>query len=268
MLVGCVGGQEKVTTSGSAGGNPNAPSRWPLNAFPRTVSLSNRYNTAEEAELRRAATSWTTNVANGANFFSIPTTLVADRSGVANLDSLLDNQMGIYKATTWHHSLPGTALAVTQIFGVRQNTGTANEYVQIIEADVLVNWTFSYYPTVSSGYDLFSVVLHELGHFLGLAHVYDYTLSSVMFPTIGYSTVFPGPGTNDISLIRSRYGLGTMAPAAARSLATEDEPALTAEDVWSSGKGVRIMMELHADGTCVHKVDGTQVGSHPSFLGH
>lgn len=269
LLASCVGGQEKVTSSGSAGGNPNAPSRWPINAFPKTVGISNLYTAGEVSELRRAATSWSTTVGNGANFYNIPATLVTDKSNVANLDSLLDNQMAIYKATTWHHDLPATALAVTQIFGVRQNTGSANEYVQIIEADVLVNWTYTYYPTVNSGYDLFSVVLHELGHFLGLAHVYDYTLSSVMFPTIGYSTVFSGPGSNDISLIRSRYGLGGAAPmaAAGRELA-QAEVALTPEDVLNSGNGVRILMELHADGTCVHKEDGIVVGSHPVNLKH
>lgn len=267
-LAGCIGGQQKVTTAGTSGGNPNAPQKWPISAFPKSLRISDRFLAAEETELRRAATSWSTSVGNGANFFSIPAGLVADRSDVANLDSLLDNQMGIYKATTWHHDLPSTALAVTQIFGVRQNTGADSEYVQIIEADVLINWSYTYYPTVVTGYDLFSVVLHELGHFLGLGHVYNYSLDSVMFPTIGYSTVFNNPGADDITKIRSKYNYGAIMPARALASIQTAEPELTAKDVMESGKGVRIWMELHADGTCVHKIDGTLVESHPSFLSH
>lgn len=270
-LVSCVGGQEKVTAAGGTGGNPNAPQKWPLNAFPRTLYLSSSFSTQEATELKNAATSWSTHVANGANFFNVPVSTVADKSGVANLDSLLDNTMAIYKATTWNHELPPTALAVTQIFGVRQAVGTTNEYIQIIEADVLINWSYAYYPTVTSGYDLFSVALHELGHFLGLSHVYNYALDSVMFTTLGTATAFTQPGHDDVTKLRSKYALGALMPAnsgAVYEAAMPQEEELSMEDVWSSGRGVRIHMEMHADGTCVHKENGKVTTSHPHFLGH
>lgn len=271
VLVSCVGGQEKITAAGSGGGNPNAPQKWAANAFPRQLRISDQFSSLEQTELRNAATDWTGSVANGANFFNIPAGaggLVPERSGVANLDSLLDNTMAIYKATTWNHELPGTALAVTQIFGVRQNTGSASEYVQIIEADVLINWSYAYYPTNVTGYDLYSVALHELGHFLGLGHVYNYALDSVMFTTIGYTTVFNGPGNDDISKLRSKYNYGALMPMAVAAASPAETTQISHEDLMASGNGVKILMELHADGSCVHKENGKITGTHPHFLGH
>ncbi len=261
-------GEEKVTSSGSA--NPNAPSRWPLGTFPKTMKFSNQFTVAELAELQDAAVSWTTHAGAGTNFIAsatAPANLVNDRSNVGNLDSLLDGVFAVYKATSWHNDLPNSALAVTQIFGVRRNSGDSDEYVEIVEGDILVNYDdFPFLPEENGGYDLFTVMLHENGHFLGLNHTYNF--NSVMYPSIGYSTFYIKPGSFDISTIQSKYNIsggGGAGPAAARRIASV-ETAATRDDVLKSGKGVRITMELHAHGECVHKIDGTRVGSHPVKL--
>jgi hypothetical protein len=268
FLVSCVPGAKQSVTSGAAA-NPNAPSRWPLGVFPKTMKFSNQFTTAELDELQDAAVSWTTHAGAGTTFISsskAPGSLVADRSGVANLDSLLDGVFAVYKATTWNSALPDSALAVTQIFGVRHNAGDSDEYVEIVEGDILVNYDdFPFLPESSGGYDLFTVMIHENGHFLGLNH--NYNFNSVMYPSIGYSTFYLRPGSFDISTIQSKYGLGGggAGPAAARRIASVETASLK-DDVLKSGKGVRITLELHAHGECVHKVDGTRVGSHPVKL--
>ncbi len=269
LAVACVpSGKESLSTGGASGGNPDAPSRWPVGTFPKTLVISQDFSNAEETEIRRAASDWSADTGHGANFFTVPGANVADLSGTANLDDLMDGEYGIYKATSWHPDLPATALAVTQIFGVRKNRGDDDEYVKIVEADVLVNWTYDFAPTDPTGYDLYSVVLHELGHFLGLYHVYDYTQDSVMFPTIGFSTVYTEAGAHDILKLRSKYGLGMPASVyalqAALSLAPKEPVGTHAEA--NSKDGVRIRMELLSNGTCVHKIDGTHVGSHPVSL--
>lgn len=268
FLVSCVpSGKEEVTSGGAA--NPNAPSRWPLGVFPKTMRFSNQFTTAELAELQSAALSWSTHAGAGTVFIAsstAPANLVTDRSTVGNLDSLLDGVFGVYKATTWHRDLPNSALAVTQIFGVRRNGGDSDEYVEIVEGDILVNYDdFPFLPEENGGYDLFTVMIHENGHFLGLNH--NYNFNSVMYPSIGYSTFYLQPGAFDVSSIQSKYNISTggAGPAAARRIASV-EPASTREDVLKSGKGVRITLELHAHGECVHKIDGTRVGSHPVKL--
>jgi len=269
LAVSCVpSGKETVTSGGAA--NPNAPSRWPLGVFPKTMKFSNQFTGPELAELQAAATSWTTHAGAGTTFISsstAPANLVNDRSGVSNLDSLLDGVFGVYKATTWHKDLPNSALAVTQIFGVRQNGGDADEYVEIVEGDILVNYDdFPFLPEENGGYDLFTVMIHENGHFLGLNH--NYNFNSVMYPSIGYSTFYIKPGSFDITTIQSKYNIssgGGAAPSAARRIASV-EKASSKDDVLKSGKGVRITLELHAHGECVHKIDGTRVGSHPVKL--
>lgn len=265
ILFGCVPSAKTITAGGTGSGNPNAPSRWPFGTFPKTVVISEDFTGPEITKLKQAGASWSSTVGSGANFFNMPNGVVTDRSGVADLDQLLDGEFGIYKSNPWHPDLPTMALAVTQIFGIRQNRGAANEYVEIIEADIIMNYTWPFAPTIPGGYDLYSITLHEMGHFLGLNHVYDYSLDSVMFTTIGQGTTFPSPGAHDVLMVKNRYQMALMAggagPQAARQAVTR-EPASTAKDMWGSGNGVRILIELHADGNCVHLEDGVQVLKH------
>jgi hypothetical protein len=268
LFIGCVPAQnENLTTGGAA--NPAAPSVWPKNKFPVSIKLSNQFTIAETNEIKDAITSWTTHVANGSNFTNISDNAVADKSGVGNLNALLDGEFGIYKAVNWHPQLPVNALAVTQIFGVRRNAGQSNEYVEIVEGDIIFNWTFPYYPTNPNGYDLFSVTIHEMGHFLGLGHITNYALDSVMYPSIGYSTFYFRPGDQDIINLKNKYNYG-VAPqvlglGAARAPASVPDSSATIDDVLHSGSGVKITLELYPNGDCVHKLDGEYQLHHQAF---
>lgn len=250
LFYSCVPAQKESLTTG-ASTNPNAPSAWNKTAFPKQIVLSREFTSAEALELTDSVNSWNTNLSF--SFTQVSGTRVNDRSGVTNLNSLFDGEFGIYKAVNWHPQLPSTALAVTQIFGVRQNTGTPSEYVEIVEGDILINWTFPFAPTNPNGYDLFTVNLHEMGHFLGLGHVTNYALQSVMYPSIGYSTFYLRPGGEDIRQLRGKYALGVQS-VGARAPASSSSPRapVTKAQAENSPDAVKIIIELHVDGTCRH----------------
>lgn len=264
LLTSCVAADQAAVTASGGASNPNAPARWSLASFPKNVSVSSAFSDAEFAVIQSAASSWNGQVA-GTNFFAISTTKITEKSDAANLDDLMDNVLGVYKGSTWSRELPSTALAVTQIFGVRQNRGQASEYVEIVEADILVNWTFPYKPTDITGYDLFSVVLHEYGHFLGLSHTTNLGHDSIMFPTIDKASSFTRPGSLDLSNLQVKYQISSRGALSAARPQAAQKPS-TLDDVRNSGNGVRILLELYPDGTCLHRVDGMIVHTHPVKL--
>ena len=52
-----------------------------------------------------------------------------------------DNTFAIYKHETWFEDISRSALAITQFFGKRVNSGTASEYLELIHADIIVNYS-------------------------------------------------------------------------------------------------------------------------------
>ncbi len=259
LFYSCVPAQKESLTTGAAT-NPNAPSAWNKAGFPKQIYLSREFSDNEAAELTKAVVSWNTH--GGFTFSSVSSTKVNDRSSVNNLNSLFDGEFGIYKAVNWHPNLPSTALAVTQIFGVRQNVGTASESIEIVEGDILINWTFPYAPTNPYGYDLFTVTLHEMGHFLGLGHITNYALQSVMYPSIGYSTFYLRPGSEDIRNIRSKYSIGVQALGARAPASSTVTAPITKEQAQNSPDTVKIILELHSDGTCKHYLNDQYLHQH------
>lgn len=71
-----------------------------------------------------------------------------------------------------------------------------------LAGDIRLNTGVNWYINGQANYDLFSVVLHEIGHALGLGH--SSTAQAVMAPTY----VFIGLHSDDIAGIRSIYSSG------------------------------------------------------------
>ena len=250
------GASELRSANGSA--NPLAPSFWPAGqaAFPLNVRLSTNFDAAENIVVQASASSWSSAVGNRVNFFDTAGS-IAEKGG--SLDSYNDGIMGVYKLTSWPSDLPVTALAVTQIFGLRRNIGQSNEAIEISHADILVNYdNWSFTTTGGAGYDLETVVLHEFGHFLGLGHDNSSTSQSVMFPTISRFTTNKAPLDRDKTAIASLYNIsGVVSAGASRSIANVQDDQDKGET-----EAVVIQFELRADGSERVKVDGKYISNY------
>jgi hypothetical protein len=239
--------------------DPDAPYIWGNKTFPKELRISENFATAEKSNITDMATAWKTVVYNK-EFFSFGAS-VPNKADSVHPDKLLDSVFGIYKVTKWPKDIPDDALAVTQLFGRRYNVGEDNEYVRIEHADIMVNYQYRFKTTdAGDGFDLRTVILHELGHFLGLQHIdtREPKESSVMYPSITSSEIKIVPQTRDRDALADKYGI-TQALTASGMTGGSIEYRPRNND---PGKETRILIELKASGECQHKIDGTLVGRH------
>lgn len=236
--------QATLRASSSAASSAQAPSLWPKSAFPLKVKISSAFNSDETMAIEDMTDAWNDSVNYQITFMSNDGA-TAPKSN--DLNSYVDSLIGVYKLTAWPASLPGTALAVTQIYGTRKNVGRSSEYIRIDHADILINYDyFSFTTDYSWGYDLQTIVLHEMGHLLGLYHDESSIDESVMFPTITRSVNNRYPLDRDISNLRNKYAIsGSSASNAFRM------PANTQDNVEDSDSGEKIIIqfEIMVDGS-------------------
>jgi hypothetical protein len=279
VLLGACTPSSEVTSGSSSSGrslNAEAPYIWGNNTFPKTVRIANGFSDTEVANITEMSTAWKTAVSNK-TFFTYGAR-TSDNYNISSPDGIL----GIYKASTWPSDVSPDALAITQLFGRRYNIGSESEYVSIEHADILVNYSTDEYGNIfdfdtvdngiEEGYDLRTVVLHEMGHFLGLQHIptywyrpegeefvtqADYKASSVMYPSINSLEEKRVPQTKDINALINKYNISSGGAAAMVTTVSGHSP-LNGDP----GKNVRITIELMASGECLHKEDGALVKRH------
>ena len=169
-----------------------------------------------------------------------------------------DNEMGIYFSPAWFPELSSNTLAVTQFFGTRRNVGTPFEFIEISHADIIVNYRDYDYVWDNSKegnfgqFDLPSVIIHEMGHFLGLRHEKSDELA-VMQDSLGRFHRYRDLYTPDTQAMQELYQNSELTtsevPTALKFSPDESQP-------------VRGILKLKADGTCVHDLNGGEIERH------
>lgn len=180
-----------------------------------------------------------------------------------------DDIFGVYRHDTWFPDVSSSALAITQFFGKRVNAGTDYEYLELIHADIVINYrnfSFGIGNKSLEDYDLSSVILHELGHFLGLGHS-GYYENSVMVPYLDVGTEKRELLDYDIKSISNLYDSARTTTSALMTInsisSNKAKPTINREQEIVQG-----IIELQADGECRHFIDGKLVDSHKKKPGH
>ena len=206
LIIGCNGadlsGPSVPLPSFHNGNGNNPPGKWAT--LPVTVSVSQGMED-EHHLIETMGQEW-----NGANE-NINFMKLSDATTI-NIDTTIveafhfDNVVGVYKSNNWLSGVSSYALAVTYSSGIYINRGTPDEYVELEQADIIIN--YKNFDFDEDGFDLASVILHEMGHLIGLNHYDGFAFESVMAPALPPNLVNQTLYDIDKSSINQLYGLG------------------------------------------------------------
>lgn len=266
-LIGC-NAKKAETSSGSI--SVDAPFIWEGPGFPKDIYVSTAYSTVDEqTKISDMLNAWEIAL-NNYNFFTLAGTETEKTTTITSTSQLRDSKFAIYKADNgdWPYPEFPDALAITQIFAIRYNRGASNEYVAIQEADIIMNYdNFAFDDPLTFDYDFRTVLLHELGHFLGLQHKPRTfpRANTVMYPSIFSYESKQAPLTVDSQDLASKYSIVLPLSAGGGSAIASSSRSYT-RNTGDPGETTKIVLELKASGECVHHADGVVIKRHQAQL--
>jgi hypothetical protein len=236
------------------------PMRWDAGQLPLNVKIATSIHSADStievngfSLIEQAQHSWNTADTQRTYFALDPDNTKTTTNIETALDNYIDSEIGIYEHSTWFNDVGSGVLAVTAYLANDRGT-----YLQMIHGDIILNrrdFNFTNDASNIGQFDLPTVVIHELGHLIGLGHNLEST-NSIMYPSVSSSDVKRTPTLNDTNSITSLYNATLALRASPLAL------AITNEDEDPKDKYVRGYIELRADGHCVHKQNGKIINTH------
>jgi len=213
---------------------------WSVNKLPIKVTTSHEFGAKERQSIKEMASKWE----DAANLELFQIGRVKKNIYFSSLKDYYsqDKDLGIYIVDKKVDGISNTTLAVTQIIAQEVMINSSSIHYEIQHADIVLNnfdYSFSIDNTQGT-FDLESVMLHELGHFLGLVD-HSESKESVMFPNIAQDSVHRELYWEDINQMNSLYSDHR------RNYNSKNESL-------NQGKMVIITIELDVDGSHREKV--------------
>lgn len=279
FLTSCLSQESKKNSSGAQApfNSETTPVKWATSSLNGgldvriSTDLTNSFvaadlDSSDHNPIEQMFKQWNS-ASSALTFFKVSAQTTTNKD-YGNLDSYRnDGELGIYRSDSWLPGVSSQALAVTQYVGFRRNAGTSSEYVELTHADIIINYrdyNFSTDKDSSTTYDLHSVILHELGHFIGLSHVNTYSTSSVMQPYLGLFDSQRTITSYDKSSVQSLYGVGAVSSSGfvIGAMSVPTERVLPKGTRIQNDGSVTGLIELRADGKCHHYENGKLVHQH------
>ncbi len=204
--------------------------------------------------LEQMAKAWNDALGGAKTLITVPFPL-ASNTGYSTTAAFRDGEIGIYKAPSWFSNVQSNVIAITQYYGIVTSTAGLGQHILLNHADIIVNYRDYGSDLVMQNaiyqvdMDLPTVVLHEMGHLLGLCH--ESSKPSIMAPY--YSTTQRSLQNFDKTRIQDIYINNYIS-----GLSTNNTNALSVPE----GTEVKGMIELRKDGQCVHYLNGKKTYEH------
>jgi len=256
-LSGCLSSKSGGDSTSSA--STSASLAWNSSAFPLAVKISTVFDSNETQATIDMGEEWEV---VEENFFDFTTTTHNPQH--ANSDDYRDSILGIYSLNPWPADFSSQALAVTQLWGVR-----SGDVISLTHFDIFLNVEdYAFYNTgggAANEYSFQSVMLHELGHSIGLEHNSSDS-DSVMYPYLSSNTVKDLPQTVDLTDLSENYGIVNVYNSMTAGITKKKSSALIAalnQEGILDGVEFNLTVELDTqDMKCKHYINKTLYEEH------
>ena len=177
--------------------------RWPEANFPLSLKVSANLDPQSRNLILDAMDGWE-RAANLDFFAPLQTT------PNLNFPDLIDYYrkdkavQGIYLATNKITELDDTILAVAQLIFFTNRDNPTQPFYQIVHTDIVLNGYYFKFSTDrldETTYYLMTLVMHEVGHVLGLGH----TNQGIMYPSLSTTDKQDTLTAFDVDLINAKY---------------------------------------------------------------